>query len=349
MTPKLWNRLVIGSTVLILALIAVFQIFVDPFLHFHSETGGLEYPLKDERFQNDGLQRHREYNILVIGTSMSQNINTSTIESLWGKKAIKTGYSGASFYELSKGMQNAIEYNADLEMIICSFDPNGIVSEADEYSYDGIPLYLYDSNPFNDVNYVFNKDVLTKSIAVLNYTRSGLKTPSMDMYGRFDTYMPTGYDAVMSSYTRMEKEDLSIPFNDDTKSIIYENVVNNYVELAKNNPQVKFVYFIPPYSFCYWDGMVRTNQLHYSMQVLEYAVDLMIQEDNIEVYSFYQWEDVLMDLDYYSDTIHYNGEVCDMIIESIYKEDGRIEKDAAGSYFSNIEKMFCDMDYSLLD
>lgn len=349
MIPKNWNRLVIGLTVLMLALITVFQIVVDPFFHFHGELPGLEYPLNDERFQNDGLQRHRDYEILVTGTSMSQNFNPSRIEELWGKKAIKTCYSGATFYELRRGMQNAIRHNPDLTTIICSFDLNSIVSEPDVYSYEGIPDYLYDNNPFNDVKYIFNKDVLTKSIAVLNYTRSGKKTPSMDMYGRFDTYMPTGFEAVTNSYERLEEADLSVPFTDETKEIVYNNVVANFVEIAKKNPDIKFVFFVPPYSFCYWDAMVRTNQLSYSMSVLKYAIELLLAEDNIEVYSFYQWEDVLKNLDYYSDTIHFNGEICDRIVESIYNEDCRLSADSIDEYFADIEAMFNEMDYSSLD
>lgn len=349
MTSKRWNVLVIGMTALILVLISCFQIVIDPFLHFHGELDCLEYPLKDERFQNDGLQRHRDYEMLVVGTSMSQNFNTSKIEELWGKKAIKTAYSGATFFELGKGMQNAINHNPDIDTIICSFDLNSIVGEPDIYSYEGIPDYLYDNNPFNDVSYVLNKDVITKSIAVINYTINGEKTPSMDMYGRFDIYMPSGREAVMKNFERMPEEDMSVPFTEEIAAIVRENVEANFVETAKNNPQVKFVFFVPPYSYCYWDTMVRTNQLDYSLEVLEYAVDVLLEADNIEVYSFYQWEDVLTNLDYYSDTIHFNGEVCDRIVDSIYNGEGLIEKDSVDFYFDHIKEMFYNLDYSSLE
>ncbi len=349
MTTKKWSRIVLSSTVVLLVLIAAFQIITDPFIHFHKEFSFFQYPLKDERFQNDGLQRHREYNILVTGTSMSQNFNTSKFESLWGRKTIKTCYSGGSFYELSASMQNAINHNPDLEIIICSFDPNGISDSPEAYSYEGIPEYLYDNNPFNDVNYLFNKDAITKGIAVLNYTRSGQMTPSMDLYGRFDNYLPTGFDAVKRSYVRAEKQDLSQPFTEEAKHTIQVNVSQNFVELAERNPQVTFIFYLPPYSYCYWDGLIRTNQLDYATKAIEYASSVLTQADNIELYSFLSWEDVITNLDYYSDTIHYNGVICDRMTESFFEKEFLINSDNAGSYFENLNTFFQGIDYSTLD
>lgn len=349
MAAQKWNRIVLALTIGILVVIALIQIIIDPFLHYHDCLKGLQYPLRDERFINDGLQRHREYEILVIGTSMSQNFNPSLFDSLWGMKTIKTAYSGASFHELGENMGNAVSHNPDLKYIVCSLDPNMIMEQADADAYEGIPYYLYDSNPFNDVNYLFNKDVLIKSIAVLNYTRSGQKTPDMDLYGRFDIYMPTGEAAVLNSYVRLPKQDLSMPFSQDDKDVVYANVVNNFVSLARKNPDVKFVFYVPPYSYCYWDAMVRTKQMDYSIEVIKYAVSLLLDEKNVEVYSFLQWDDVTTNLDYYSDNLHYNGEICDRITESIFNGEGRLNTDNLDEYFAQIEDLYNLMDYSALD
>lgn len=349
MTAKKWNRKVLGATLILLLLIAALQIVIDPFLHYHDCLPGLQYPLKDERFVNDGLQRHRDYEIMITGTSMSLNFNASKAEQLWGVKTIKTGYSGASFHELAAAMENAIGYNPNLKMIICSFDPNKISEDAEADGYEGIPYYLYDSNPFNDVSYLFNKDVITKSIAVLNYTRSGQKTPDMDLYDRFDIYSPTGKEAVMQNYTRMEEADYGMPFTEEDKRVIRENVVNNFAETARRNPQVKFVFYVPPYSYCYWDGLVRTNQADYTIEAIRYSVSLLTEEDNIEVYSFLGWDDVTTDLNNYSDTLHYNGEVCDKITEAVFRGECRLTSENLDTYFEEISKLYQSMDYSDLE
>ena len=66
MKSKKWNLLVIGTTMGILLILAGVTMFVDPFLHYHGGLSFLEYPLKDERYQNDGIARHYEYDSIII-------------------------------------------------------------------------------------------------------------------------------------------------------------------------------------------------------------------------------------------------------------------------------------------
>ncbi|WP_302612487.1 penicillin-binding transpeptidase domain-containing protein [uncultured Muribaculum sp.] len=89
MKAKTWNLLVLGCTSGMLAVLAGVTIFVDPFLHYHGGQDFLEYPLKDERYQNDGIVRHYDYDSIITGTSMSQNFNCSEFDELWEAKSIK--------------------------------------------------------------------------------------------------------------------------------------------------------------------------------------------------------------------------------------------------------------------
>lgn len=97
MNAKKWNIMVLSSTLVILALVAAVTIIIDPFLHYHKPLPGLEYPLKEERYQNDGIARHYEYEAIITGTSMTQNFKTSQFQQLWGAEAIKIAFSGASY------------------------------------------------------------------------------------------------------------------------------------------------------------------------------------------------------------------------------------------------------------
>ena len=44
---------------------------VDPFFHFHKPVSSLSYPLVNERYQNDGIARHFDYDAVITGTSMT--------------------------------------------------------------------------------------------------------------------------------------------------------------------------------------------------------------------------------------------------------------------------------------
>ena len=201
MKAKRWNIIVLTGSLAILLMLTVVTAVIDPFLHYHKPLDFLEYPLKDERYQNNGITRHFEYDALITGTSMTQNFKVSEFEELWDVKAVKASYSGATYYELNKHIRLAMEYHPDIKYVLCSLDGSRLIAPAEGYAYDGNPEYLYDDNPFNDVKYLLNKEVVPKTIAVVNYTRAGEVTPTMDEYGRWNQYMTFGREAVVNSFT----------------------------------------------------------------------------------------------------------------------------------------------------
>lgn len=340
-----WILFFLITLIVVLAAISCFNVIIDPFFHFHGPLNSLEYRLDNERYENDGIQRHFDYEMMITGTSMVQNTTTSEVSKLWNLKAIKTAYQGATFHELSENMKRAIGYNSNLKVIITSLDSNRMNENYDSYAYDNYPDYLFDNNPFNDVYYFLNKDVLITSLKTLKYTLEGNTTTNMDDYGRFDNYLPTGREAVMSSFERMEISDLSQEFSTEDQEKVKNNVLLNYVNLAQEHPNVDFVFYIPPYSYCYWDALQRTNQIHYCIEVQKLAVKKLLQADNIHVYGFDDQTDITTNLDYYMDTLHYNREICDRIIKSIHDGEGELTLDNYEEYFDSIEQLYSEMEY----
>ena len=342
-----WNFSVICMILLCLFAIAFFNGIIDPFFHYRAGLEGLEYPLTEERYINDGMQRHYDYDVLITGTSMSWNFLPSVAEEKLGGRVLKTAYSGAYFHELSESMEQAISHNPDLRMIICSLDPNVLTHDAYEDAYKGAPYYLYDENPFNDASYLLNKEVVTKSIAVINYTRAGNITTSPDDYGRFELYMPSGREAVLNSYERQPVMDSGVVFDGDDRDAVHDNLTLNFIETAKNNPDITFVFYIPPYSYCFWDAMVRTGQLDYVLDAEEYAVGLLLETENIKVYAFDDDLDITTDLDNYTDTLHYTSDICNIIAERIGNDECRLTADDYHEYFEKIGRIYREYEYDL--
>ncbi len=347
MNYKRWTIAVILAFYMALLMVGLFNYAVDPFIHYGNGIGKYEYPLKDERYINDGIQRNFDYELMITGTSMSWNFAPSLAEELWDKQAIKTAYSGAYDHELSESIRQAISHNPDLDTVICSLDPNTLILDPYKEAYTGNPTYLYDDNLFNDVNYLFNKEVIIKSIAVINYTRAGNTTVSFDDYGRFDTYMPSGREAVLASYERLPMSDSEIAFGDAEKHTLIDNLTVNFVRLAKDNPDIDFIFYIPPYSYCYWDGAVRSGQLQYILDAEECAVNILLDCENISVYAYDDDLSITTNLDNYTDTLHYTSCVCDSILERIYAGDGRLTKDNYEEYFDRIYDIYSEYEYDL--
>lgn len=347
MDAKVWNKVVTGLAVGSLAALAGVTMLVDPFLHYHRGLSFLQYPLQHERYQNDGIARHYEYDSIITGTSMSQNFKTSEFDRYFNAAAIKIANSGASFRESSENIRNAISHRPEVVNVLCSFDSSRLSYAADENEYDEYPMYLYNDNPFDDVNYLLNKEVIPKTIAVINYTRAGNRTPTMDEYGNWSSFKTFGKEAVLASFQLLDETDEELELTQEEVRRIQENVGVNFLKLAEDHPNVTFYLFFPPYSICYWEALVRTGQLNYALEAQKTAVRVLFPAENVRVYDFSFRTDITGNLDNYSDTIHYGEWINSEILRMISAGEGLLTKDNLEEYYDMVGNLYREYDYSL--
>lgn len=340
MKEKKWNIFVLGSTFGILLLVALVTLVIDPYLHYHKPLEVLEYPLKDERYINDGIARNYEYEAMITGTSMAQNFKASQMEELWQVPTIKTAYSGATFHELNESIGRAISYNPKLRYVLCSLDGSRINHDAYSDSYDGYPEYLYDKNPLNDVNYLLNKEVIPKTIAVVNYTRAGNQTTTMDAYGSWSQYKVFGKYAVEATVVPKQAAAEVVSFTAEDEARVRENVTENYLETGLENPGVTFYFYLPPYSVYYWEDLVKTGQLEAQLRAEELAVELLTEAPNIHVYGFADRTEITGNLDNYMDILHYGDWINEEIMDMIYRGEGELTKDNYKEYFQKVRELY---------
>ena len=340
MKEKQWNIVVLGSTFGLILMVALVTMVIDPYLHYHKPWKVLEYPLKDERYINDGIARNYEYEAMITGTSMAQNFKASQMEELWQVPTIKTAYSGATFHELNKSIRRAISYNSKLKYVLCSLDGSRINHDAYSDSYDGYPEYLYDRNPFNDVNYLLNKEVIPKTIAVVNYTRAGNQTTSMDAYGSWSQYKVFGKEAVEATVVPKQATAEIVSFSEEDIQRVRENIAENYLKTAMEYPQVTFYFYLPPYSTYYWEDLVKTGQLEAQLKAEELAVELLTEASNVHVYGFADRPEITKNLDNYMDILHYGDWINEEIMNMIYHGEGELTKENYKKYFQAVRELY---------
>lgn len=347
MKAKTWNLLVTGCTLVFLMCWTGITMLIDPFLHYHKELDFLEYPLKDERYQNDGIARYYDYDSIITGTSMCQNFKCSEFNELWEAQAIKIANSGASYHESSENIRRAFSHNADVVNVLCSMDGSRLNAPAFQNEYEGYPVYLYDSNPFNDVNYLLNKEVMPKTIAVLNYTRSGQKTPTMDEYQNWSVYKSFGKDSVLASFDLLDEMEEECVLTETDIQQIEENVRINFLELAEDYPDTTFYFFFPPYSICYWEALVRTKQLNSQLEAQKIGAEILFSAENVQVYDFSYRIDIIENLDNYTDSIHYGEWINSEILYMINAGEGLLTNENLEEYYDSVRKLYSDYDYTL--
>ena len=76
-------------------------IYIDPLFHYHKPLEKFNYPIVDERYQNDGIVRNFEYNSIITGTSMVENFMTSEADEIFGSRFIKIPFSGGRYKEIN--------------------------------------------------------------------------------------------------------------------------------------------------------------------------------------------------------------------------------------------------------
>ena len=96
---KIWCFLVAAFTVIPLLLLAGITVIVDPYFHYHAPLEFLEYPLDNQRYQNDGIVKHFEYDAIITGTSMTENFHTSDLNRLFDVNSVKIPFSGGSYFD----------------------------------------------------------------------------------------------------------------------------------------------------------------------------------------------------------------------------------------------------------
>ncbi len=257
---------------------------------------------------------------------MTECFKPSELNELFGVNAIKVPFSGGSFKEVNDNLVVATENNPDIKMIVRCLDANRFFNDKDDLDYNDYPTYLYDDNLLNDVNYLFNKSILLVAVQdVIGYNRSGKIEMSFDDYCNWDDYYTFGKEVVDANYHRdtIERAEQMYPITEEDYAKINANIEQNVVSLARENPDIEYYIYISPYSIYYMDYWYQLGQLERQLAAEKYVIELLLQQDNIHVFSFFMEHELIENLDNYRDVAHHKGDVNSQIL--VWMSEGKHE------------------------
>ena len=346
MKSRKWTLICLLAAGLILALAAAVTALIDPLFHFHAPLEGLSYAIYDERYQNDGIVRHFDYDAVITGTSMTENFKTSQFDELFGVNAVKTSYSGATFRELRENLERAFETHPDIKCVLFSLDQYCLVQDGDALTYEDYPTYLYDDEPLNDVNYLLNKDVLLGHMTeTLAYTLYGWDTTGFDEYANWTEGSVFGAEAVLAQYDRPEKAGETVPFSPEDRAVLEENLQHNILDLARAHPDTEFYLFFPPYSVVWWDMEQRWGSLDRQIDIQLAAAEQLLTADNIRLFSFCDDFDVAGDLSLYKDIFHFNEDISGRILRDMAAGEHELTEEDLAGYGARLREWYGSYDY----
>lgn len=320
-------------------------IVIDPYFHFHGPLPVFEYKIYSERYQNDGIVKHFDYNALITGTSMTENFKTTEMDLLFGVKSVKVPFAGAGYKEISENIERALEVNPELKMIVWGLDYNAFYGDADYTKYDSYPTYLYDNNPFNDVNYIFNKYILYEDTYknVIVYTDLGGHTTTFDEYSNWNADKTFGKEAILTQFSRPAKGDDAQYGKMNT-----QNIEKNILSLVKDHPDTEFYLFWTPYSIIYFDLINQSGTLKNILTWEKEAIEMMLPYENLHLFSLFNDFDVITDLDNYKDILHYSEDINSYILESMANGEHEITMNNYEQYCQKEWEFYTMYDYDLI-
>ena len=334
-------------TLLIAALlfIAFAVVFVDPYFHYHKPYPFLSYRLHDERYTNDGISRHFDFDAIITGTSMTQNTKPSEMDAYFGTHSVKEPFPGAGYKELAENLDRALTRNPNVSTVLLAVDYNGLLRDGNWQQYDSYPTYLYDDNPFNDASYLFNKSILYHGVLPnLAMTLSGDASTTMDEYSSWER--ETGLDQILASYDR-DHLDLNVitTFGAEEYETVTDTITSNIIQIVNKYPDTTFYLFYPPYSICYWDAQNLRGTIPRQLKAEQTATELLLDCPNVKLYNFFDQYDIICNPDYYCDDGHYSAEINSLILKWISEGTGLVTKENYLEKLQKEEDFFLNYDY----
>lgn len=343
-----WLRFTMGAVLALLVMLGGLVIWVDPFFHYHKPLEQLAYPIDSERYQNDGISRNFTYDAVLTGTSMMENFKASRFDSLFGVTSVKIPFAGGYYKEVDQAVRRALAYNPGIRVVCRGLDRSFLFYQKDQWNPAApSPDYLTDNNPFNDVNYIFNKEVIFGTIpGVFDRTKAGERTTDFDEYMHWAPERDWGREAVLKTYDREPRKTEIAPFTEEDRRTVTENLEQNVLATARANPQVTFYYFIPPYSISWWDSeLMAKGEFERQMEGYRLMARMLLECDNIRLFAFDDQFDITCNLDRYMDVIHYSEDTGDQLLEWMAAGEHMLTEDNADRYFDRITDFYANYDY----
>lgn len=303
---KKWSTAVICSCLGVFLLLGCFTALIDPFFLYHAPILDRGYLMGryEEIYYSPGILRSFPYEAAIIGTSMAENSDPGDVERLFGLKTVKATMSAgqpADFRELMSLLHRGTK------LVIRAVDMLSNVTAAPEvYRDEPRPGYLYNNNPFDDIEYLLGTDVLERSYETVKRARAGEYSTSLAAYARWSDIYPISKEEALKNYERPELADSTEPA-DAYLANVREQFERNIKPSLEGYPGTEFYMFNPPVSMLYWDRFTREGKADALLDGYFELMRLCLEYDNVRFFWFDNRE-LTTDLENYRDQSHYGPE-----------------------------------------
>lgn len=341
-----WLKIFAITVLLVLIAWGAVVIYIDPFFQYHKPIEGFPYIVDDQVDMNPGLAKNLDYDSCILGSSMVVNFNTDLFYDKLGLKTAKLPYNGAYPKDQSNIMSIIFDAKKNsVKRVFLGIDEMNYSGGIDETKFP-ITDYLYDDNILNDVQYIYNKDVLLDYCIKPLIDRSDSTAWNMTypFWWQDEHYQKA---LVLMYYEPAEVNTKPVEAGEFI-SAIEKNLDLNIIPYIEEHPETTFTCFYPPYSILYWNDVKNRNELEVVMEKYRYISNRLLEYDNVEIYFFQNQKDIICNLNNYADYTHYHPDVCVYMVDCFANGERKVTKENLEQEIEALYELTSSYDYEAI-
>lgn len=336
----------LASTLSILLILGGFVFVIDPFNHYRADEDLTKIIHHQTYYQNVGIAANAQYDTLITGSSMTQNFRADHFDDKTDSVAVRLPFEGGILSDYITLIDTAISNNSELKRIYWGLDNYILTSDSQlNEETNRIPSYLIDENPFSDVKYLLNKDVL------FTYTRTYFGNKFRSDYNFYEMQIwenPSidfSKEAAVNNYIPPEKSyEHSTNLYDDS----VRNLLQVLTQLIEKNPHIEFIFFAPPYSILNWHATIIAGKLDAHIYALKTTYSKLLEYDNVRFFYFQNIPELITNLDNYKDATHYRSTYNEYMLDCFVSGENEITKDNYEAVLEDMKRFAKNYDYDTL-
>jgi len=308
---------VLATALAIAALVCATNAWVDPFQHYRKPA---RFPPRYynawQRYENPGIAMHYEYDRVVTGSSLMENILPADVDRAMGGHTINLSESAQTAYDAGELLRVALAARHP-KQVIMNLDYNAFSGAPDRSGFaEPFPAYLYDDALWNDVPYLLGVESTRKSIETLLGLRiSRFGTDPSRMW-----YWAEGYQFFAAKAVQgLDPRDLNARFRQPPRTLegMQRSFEANLAPLIQDYPGTRFTFVYAPYSILVWLDFAQRGQLDVSLAFRDWLYERTKRYPNVEFFDFQAEPAIVEDLDHYTDMYHYSPRISKAMIAAI--------------------------------
>ncbi|MFM2294386.1 MAG: hypothetical protein RLZZ350_799 [Verrucomicrobiota bacterium] len=323
---KKYLRWLLGSFALALLVLLVVNWRVDP-LQFYRRASYPAFIIGEKRFQIPGIAKHYDYDAVILGTSMSENIQAKDVQEIFGWRALNLAMQGAS----------AREQQLALEVALRTGKPRHVIWDVNwEYlrgssdwvaNYDGsFPFYFYDENSWNELgNYLLSVDT-TKNTAKILLHRYQSKTPDevFVWFNQKQFGLESFREGWRKSAAKRHERFVQHAAEYDLANL-NANFDLRFLAVLRAHPDVEFKLYFPPFSLAYYADICVANPQIFSNLLAnqQHVIAECRALTNVQIFDFQTTLPLVREATNYCDLAHNSHATMLQCLAAMHAGDSR--------------------------